>query len=174
VEEKELATDTLVLLKVAGETDGDLAPIGAEPFDALKEYFKDARPAGVKLNIINYLPDLLWLNLRIYRNPLVIDANGMSIADGNYPVLDAIDQYMKELPFNGEFVIAHFVDKLQKVPGVNIPHVLNVETAWINPDTGGYGAPVPVSVKTIPVSGYFKVQEYGISTIQNGSIDYVV
>ena len=170
VEETE---DSLVILKIAGETNNVLSPISAEPLFAIKEYFKEVRPAGVSLNIINFEPDRLYVNLKIYRDPLVLNAEGQSILNANFPVDDAIDEYMKELPFNGEFIIAHFVDKLQKVPGVKIPHVLQVQSSWIDPTVNDYGELVPVDVKTIPVSGYFTVADVeGQPALIN--IEYVV
>jgi len=152
--------ESRVIIKIAGETAGELAPISIPQREAFDAYFEEIRYAGVKLTTINYLPDLLFINLTIYRDPLVLDANGMSILTGNYPVNEAIEEYMRELPFNGEFVIAHFIDKLQTVEGVNIPVANSIESAWIDPVIDDYGAPVGVAVKKIPESGYFKVNSF--------------
>jgi hypothetical protein len=163
----ETADASRMILKIAGEQANELAPIAPEQREAFDSYLKEFKFSGVKITVINYLHDRLFLNLRIYRDPLVLDENGMSILNGNFPVQDAIKEYMKELPFDGEFVIAHFVDKLQKVPGVKIPHVINVETSWIDPVVDDYGVPIPIEVKAIPVSGYFSVVDFN-------SIEYVV
>lgn len=159
--------ESRVIIKIATEDAGELTPITAEQKESFEEYIAEIRYAGVKTTVINYEPDKLFLNLQIYRDPLVIDSNGMSILNGNFPVEDAINEYMKELPFDGAFVIQSFVDKLQKVEGVEIAHVVNIETSWIDPTTNGYGAPVSVPVKTIAQSGYFKVQTFD-------NISYVV
>lgn len=152
--------ESRVIIKIAGETDGELAPISADQKDAFDEYFQEIRYAGVKLTIINYLPDLLYLDLTIYRDPLVLDANGMNILTGTYPVNEAITEYMRELPFNGELVLAHLVDKLQSADGVLIPVINNASSAWIDPNSEGYGNPVGIPVKKIPESGYFKVDNF--------------
>lgn len=152
--------ETRMIIKIAGETDGVLSPIEEQQQNALRAYVKEIRPACIKFTIINYLPNKLFLNLKIYRDPLVLDTNGMSILNGNYPVNDAINEFMKELPFDGEFIIQSFVDKLQQVTGVNIVHVNNIETSWIDPNVGDYGNPIAIYVKHIPESGYFTVENF--------------
>lgn len=159
--------ESRMILKIAGEQEDELAPIEAAKRESFDAYLEEIQFSGVNITVINYRHDQLFLNLRIYRDPLVLDANGMSILNANFPVQNAINEYMKELPFNGEFVVAHFVDKLQKVEGVKIPHVINIETSWIDPAVDDYGVPVPIDVKAIPVSGYFKVVDFE-------SIEYVV
>jgi len=156
----ETSDQSRVIIKIAGETDGQLSPLSDAHREAFDAYFMEIRYAGVKITTINYPADLLYLNLTIYRDPLVIDANGQSISLGNYPVEDAINEYMKELPFNGEFVIQNFVDKLQTVDGVIIAHVNNIETAWIDPILDTYGEPISIPVRHIPESGYFQVVNF--------------
>ncbi|CDF80561.1 conserved hypothetical protein [Formosa agariphila KMM 3901] len=156
----ESEVDSRVILKIAGETSEELSPITLEQRSAFDAYIAEIKPAGVKVTIINYEPDILYLDLRIYRDPLVLSDTGMSILNGNYPVEDAIKEYMKELPFDGEFIVQSFVDKLQLVNGVKIAHIVNIESAWIDPQLDDYGDPVPVDVKTIPTSGYFKVNNF--------------
>lgn len=163
-----------VILKIAGITDDELAPIDQLQIDAVEEYFKEVRPAGVKLNVINYEPDKMFLNLTVIRNPLIIDENGMNILDGSFPIKDAIASYIRDLPFNGEFVIAHFVEFLMDIEGVEIVHANNIQTSWIDPITQDYGDPENIYIRTIPVSGYFKVQNDGLYEEINGGINYVV
>lgn len=168
----ERADESGIIIKIAGETDGQLSPLTQPQYDAIVAYFREIRWPG-KITIINYEPDLLYLDLIIERDPLVLDANGMSILNGDYPVNEAIDAFLKELPFNGQLAIVNFVDKLQQVPGVIIPHVNGMQTAWIDPAQGGYGDPVPIYIKTIPVSGYYKIAETGFGVNLEG-IEYVV
>jgi len=59
------------------------------------------------------------------------------------------------------------VDKFQKVPGVIIAYVNNIESAWIDPNLNDYGNPVSIDVKRIPESGYYKVVNFD-------NINYVV
>lgn len=159
--------DSRVIIKIAGETSGVLAPITAPQSEAFQAYIEEIRFAGVKTTVINYTPDKLYLALKIYRDPLLIDANGNSILNGGKPVEKAIKEYMKELPFNGELVLAHLVDKLQQVEGVLIPHIVSAQSNWIDATTNSYGTPQAINVKTIPVSGYFEIVDFN-------SIEYVV
>lgn len=149
-----------IVVKIAGETDGVLAPITAEAKASVEAYFNEIKYAGSTIGIINYRPDRLFLTLQIYRDPLVLDANGISIIDGNNPVEDAIKEFMKELPFDGELVLANLVDKLQQVPGVKIPNLIAAHSSWLNVETDDYGAATLINVKRVPVSGYFEVPNF--------------
>jgi hypothetical protein len=168
-----------LFIKIATETAGVLAPITPEVKTAFEAYMEDVADCGVKYLVVNNLPDRLVLGIQIYRNPLVLDENGMSIRDANYPVEDAIKSYMKELPFNGELVLAHLVDKLQQVEGVVIPHIYNATSQAIDISTGLYLAPEYINVKTVPVAGYFEVGSInqGSGEFETGnfsSVTYVV
>lgn len=153
----EATLSSRVIIKIAGETDGVLAPITDPQKEAFEAYIKEIRVAGTAITVINYLPDRLSLVIQIKRDPLVLDDSGMSILNATYPVNEAISSYMKELPFNGELRLSALVDKLQVVPGVLDATVLDAQSAWINPETNGYGDPVQITISTIPVSGYFEV-----------------
>lgn len=164
----ESVEESRVIIKIAGETDGELAPLSAPQKSAFDAYLEEIRYAGVKLTVINYLPDKLFLNLQIQRDPLVLDANGMSILNGNFPVNEAIEAYMKLLPFNGEFVVFDFLKYIEaNAEGVITPTALNIESSFIDPLTDEYGDPVSIPIKTIPFSGYFKVENFD-------NISYVV
>ncbi|MFE3848974.1 nucleotidyltransferase [Flavobacterium sp. LB3P45] len=149
-----------ILIKIATEAAGVLAPITPEQKASFDAYILEIADCGVKYIVVNHLPDILLLNLQIFRDPLVLDSTGMSILNGNYPVQDAINEYMKELPFNGELVLAHFIDKLQKAEGVVIPHIINAESQAIDINTNQYLAAEPINVKTVPVSGYFTIPNF--------------
>lgn len=149
-----------LLIKIAGEINNALSPIPAAALVSFIEYVEEFKYGGVDVDVINFLPDRLYLVIQIERDALVLNENGMSILNGNYPVNDAIQQYMKELPFDGQLVLLHLIDKLQKVPGVKIPTIISAQSSWIDAELGGYGPPQPINIKTIPVSGYFEVQGF--------------
>lgn len=149
-----------LLIKIASESNGVLSPISSAQKDSFDAYIAEIADCGVKYIVVNHLPDILLLNLQIFRDPLVLDNTGMSILNGNYPVQEAILEYMKELPFNGELVLAHLVDKLQLVEGVEIPEIVNAESQIIDINTNTYLPPQPITVKTVPESGYFMVPNF--------------
>jgi len=163
----EASNDSRLIVKIAGENNGELSQLDTQEVTSFREYMSEIRDAGVKLTVINYEADKLFLDLQINYDPLVLSANGQHLINANYPVVDAIKAYMKELPFNGELVLAHLVDKLQTVEGVLIPTVMSASTSWIDENTNSYGDPIGIAVKTIPVSGYFKVESFD-------NISYVV
>lgn len=154
-------------IKIATETAGVLAPISAGQKNAFDAYIKEIADCGVKYIVVNHLPDILLLNIQIFRDALVLTDTGMSILNGNYPAQDAINEYMKELPFNGELVLAHLIDKLQLVEGVVIPNLVNAESQAIDINTNIYKPATPITVKTIPESGYFSIPDFN-------NITYVV
>lgn len=156
----EAENDSRLIVKIAGETDGELKRLNEQQVASFKTYMQEVRDAGVKLTVINYEADKLYLDLQINYDPLVLSSNGQHLINANYPVVDAIKAYMKELPFNGELVLAHLVDKLQQVEGVLIPTIMSASTSWIDENTNSYGDAIGISVKAIPVSGYFKVESF--------------
>ncbi|WP_277012695.1 nucleotidyltransferase [Capnocytophaga granulosa] len=149
--------DGRLIVKIATESDGRLLPITEDQHNAFKGYIAEIKDAGVRATVINYLPDKLVLNLDVYYDPLILDSNGMDILSAKLPVKEAIEIYLKNLPFNGELIVAHLVDALQAVNGVKIPHLKEVTTAWIDPNTRGYGSFENINVSQIPYSGYFEV-----------------
>lgn len=156
----EAETESRLIVKIATELEGELRPITVPQLAAFSAYMEEIKYAGVQVSVINFLPDILRLDMLIYRDPLVIDANGTSILTGKRPVEDALKEYMKELPFNGELVLAHLIDKLQKVEGVRIPHIVNAQSQWIDAGSQNYGAWEELTVKQLPVSGYFKIENF--------------
>ena len=163
----EADTESRLIVKIATEQGGELQPISLGQKASFDAYINEIRDAGVKITTINYLPDILKLQIKIYRDPLVLNENGQSILTGEKPVEKAIKEYFKKLPFNGELVLAHLVDTLQKVEGVRIPHIILAESKWIDASVNNYGSFQPIEVKTIPVSGYFKIENFD-------NISYVV
>lgn len=163
----ESETESRLIVKIATEQGGELQPISQGQKASFDAYMNEIKDAGVRITTINYLPDILKLKMKIYRDPLVLDENGMSIRTGEKPVEKAIKEYLTQLPFNGELVLAHLVDALQQVEGVRIPHIVLAESKWIDAGTGGYGGYEVIEVKQVPISGYYKIEDF------NG-INYVV
>ena len=149
-----------IVVKVAGETNDELAPITAAQEIAFKAYVNEFKYAGTRISVINFLADLLFLNLTIEIDPLLLNLNGVSILEGNKPVEIALKEFLKELPFNGQLTLQSLVDKLQKVKGVKIATVVNANTSWLDPAVGDYGAQQPITIKRIPESGYFKIANF--------------
>lgn len=146
-------TATGLRIKIATEESGDLAPLGSDEFDALVAYMQLVKDSGVKLAYTNSVADSLKLNMKVYVDPLVLDNSGRR-RDGtsDTPVQDAIRDYLKtKMSFNGWFVLLKLVDRLQQVPGVVIPHVIQAQAKY------GMLAYADVDVKYRPDSGYLRL-----------------
>lgn len=163
----EVENESRVIVKIATENGGVLSPISNPQKDSFDAYIAEVKDAGVQVTVINFLPDRLYLNMRIFYDPLVLDAQGNSIINGGKPVEAAIYQYLKELPFDGQLVLAHLTDALQKVEGVIIPQIDSAASSWIDSNINDYGNPNDINVKVTPVSGYFKIVDFS-------NITYVV
>ena len=149
-----------VIVKIATEKDEVLSPLEADKMESIIEYTKRVKGTGIPYTIINYLPDRLKLNIRVFRDPLVINANGMDITTGKYPVQEALQEFMKELPFNGELRIQDLANKLEAITGVNMVSVDLAQSCWINATTNNYGDWITIDVRRIPESGYFTIENY--------------
>lgn len=164
----EAADSSRVILKIAGETNGVLSDFDdPSQVEAIEAYINEIRVAGVQVTIINYKADRLYLNLQIKRDALVLDESGMSKIDANYPVNEALQEFMKELDFNGELRLSALIDKLQIIPGVLDATLISAESSWIDPALNGYGTPQPIFVSKIAESGYFEIVTFD-------TINYVV
>lgn len=156
-----------LLIKIATQNDGVLAPISLPQKTSFDAYINEIADCGVRYTVVNHLPDILLLNIQLFCDPLVIDKYGMSILNGNYPVQEAVQEFMKNLPFNGELVLFDLETALKKVEGVEIPNLIGAKSQVINLSTGLYEEPQVIDVKAIPVSGYFTVPNFD-------NISYVV
>jgi len=166
----ESITESRLIVKIATEdSSGVLSPIDDGILDSFSAYIEEIKDAGVKITVINYLPDILKLQMQIYYDPLILTADGVSILTGRKPVEDALNEFMKELPFNGELILASLVDKLQATEGVKIPHLVNAQSKWIGTGGNSYGNFENIAVKKIPTSGYFQIENFdNISYVANG------
>ncbi|MFC0344060.1 nucleotidyltransferase [Epilithonimonas hispanica] len=157
----ESTTESRLIVKIATEdANGVLAPIPDEVYPSFSAYMEEIKDAGVKITVINYLPDILRLQMQIYYDPLLLTADGVYIRTGRKPVEDALNEFMKELPFNGELILASLVDKLQVTEGVKIPHLVNAQSKWIGAGGISYGNFENIAVKKIPTSGYFQIENF--------------
>ncbi len=146
-----------VIVKIAKEVNDDLQPVTPDEFSAVIAYMEEIRFAGVDMNVINFLPDRLKLNIRIKRDALVLDENGVNIITGKESVKDAIKAFLKQLPFNGELSLQKLEEAILKVPGVVDLQIDFAQSSWIGNDGLSYGDFVGINMSVIPVSGYFSV-----------------
>jgi hypothetical protein len=149
-------SDGIVYLKIAAAGQGgEPAPLPADAYNAFKEYMAEVKDAGVVIEIINDPAKHFRLQMAVYYNPMVLNENGVSLADGTTPVQDVIKNFIKSLPFDGEYQNVKLVDALQAVDGVVIPELHLAESS-----EDGYTW-TQINAKEKPLSGYYKVYNEG-------------
>lgn len=118
-------------IKVATDTGTDLGPLSTGQLDSFIAYMQRVKDAGVKLLITTAVADALRLSLLIKYDPLVLNSEGKRI-DGTVenPVQDAVNNYLKNLPFNGKLELVKLVDELQKVEGVVAPYITEANARY--------------------------------------------
>lgn len=150
-----------IILKIAPENMDEI--FEDDVMTAFGSYIQEIAPAGDHVAFVNYLPDLLQIFMKIKYDPKVLTATGMHIVNVNYPVQDAISEFLKNLPFNGELSIQKLEAKILEAEGVEDILTQKIETAWVHPGIG-YGLFQPIEMSVIPESGRFKIENYnGIS-----------
>lgn len=142
-------------IKVAKEDNFEnLAPLNNTEVFAFRQYMELIKDAGTRLQIISRNPDDLKLNLDIYFDPLILDGNGARL-DGtnNTPIIQAIEEFLYNLEFNGELIITKLIDYLQQVEGVEMPVVQDAFTKF-----GSFGYS-PMEETYIADAGYMVLDE---------------
>lgn len=142
----------LVNIKLAKLVSGIPTKLNSTEYTAASAYYAKKKPAGIQLNIITDDPDELILNTKINFDPLLLDNTGQLLSSpGTYPAIDAINNFLTNLIFDGTFELCDYIDTLQKATGV--------KTAYIISASGRYGANPFVSFteRYYPNSGHMKI-----------------
>ena len=137
------------------------APLTTDENAAFVAYLHEIKDAGVRIDVISEQGDYLNLNMVIYYDPLLINANGENKATGNKVVEDAIKAYIENIPFNGEFRKNELEDAIQAVEGVVMVELGVVEHS----ETGEDGTFEEVIPYCKPTSGYFKFDHADLSGV---------
>lgn len=122
-------------IKVAKVENGELTRLNDTELQALSAYINIVKDAGTKLILVSQEPDLLRINIDICFDPLVIDSTGARIDGTNdNPVKEAIETYLYNLEFNGEFVTKTLETQLEAVEGVLIAETESVSSQFASND----------------------------------------
>ena len=109
-----------VQLKVAKLDGGGLpVPLSADEIAAFEAYVDDIKFAGTNTLVISEDADLLHAVYTILYDPLMLASDGSLLSDpATFPVEDAIEEYIQNMPFNGTFFASKFEDAIQGAQGV--------------------------------------------------------
>lgn len=85
----------------------------------LTAYLTHMAYPGTNIVLISEDADELRLDAVIYFDPLVLNPDGSSVVDNAvYPVSDAVNSFIQQLPFNGRMNRQKLVDAIQAVDGI--------------------------------------------------------
>ena len=143
-------TNGALYVKVAKDNEGVRGQLTEDEVNALTSYMNEVKDAGVRIYIRNAPAVDFKIDITIYYNPQVLNGNGESLIDGGTPVVDAIKDYIENLPFNGEFRNVELIDRLQQVNGVVIPELEGTYSRITNEDNYS-----PINAKEKSYSGYY-------------------
>lgn len=155
---KESIESNRLVVKIASEANSVLEPLTTDQLESFTAYIEEIKYAGVKVSVVNNPADVLIFDLVVYRDPLVLDASGMSVSNGTKPVEVRITSYMKELPFNGELVLNDLIEQLRLIEGVNNVYINAASSSSY--DGVGFSDFTFFNVARIPEAGYFKVENF--------------
>lgn len=109
---------TSVQIIVSGDDDGMPVALSDDVLTPFSYYMNRIKVAGVVLACHSYASDILKLKAMVRIDPLVIDEDGYSVANGSRPVEDAIKEHLKSILYGGIFNTTKLIDAIQAVDGV--------------------------------------------------------
>ena len=149
---------SLLTIKVAGEQGGHRCPLDAETESQLKAYIAEIKDAGVRTALVNIAPDRFNCELDIYFDPMLLASAVESTCR------EAIQNYIENLPFNGEYTNMALVDQLQKIDGVRIPELRSATTV-----ATGESVVTAIDARSVPAAGYFEMGDIKLNMkVYNG------
>ena len=141
----ENADASLLTIKVAGEKGGMRQPLDEETAGQLSAYIAEVKDAGVRVNLVNQIPDTFDCEADIYYDPMLVGGEVESACR------ETIRAYIENLPFNGEYTNMALTDELQQVEGVKI-----AELSSATAKAALEGTPTEIDARFTPAAGYFK------------------
>ena len=136
---------SILTIKVATESNGELSPLDRETEEQLRAYIAEIKDAGVRIALVNQEADLFSCTIDVLYDPILTPA----IVEEN--VRKTISAHIASLPFNGEYTNMALVDALQAVAGVRI-----VELRSSSVKVAGETSATIIDIRHTPASGYMK------------------
>lgn len=146
------AADGLVI-KIAKEVNDELEPLSITEQNSFSAFLAAIKYAGTRTRVINSPAELLQINAVVFYDPLLLTPAGTVINGPEKPVESAIQEYLRNLPFDGRLKITTLIDIILAVEGV-----LDVLITGVLSKYEQYPYE-PISVSRIPESGYFKIDQ---------------
>ena len=148
----ENASTSILTIKVAGETAGKRTALDAATQQQLENYLREVKDAGVRISLVKESADRFKCALSICYDGMLEAA---SVAKS---VLEAVQDYVENLPFNGVYSNMALVDAVQQVEGVKIAEV---ESSAIM--ANGSDSWTAINVRVVPHSGYMSAADSDVT-----------
>lgn len=144
-----------LLIKVAKlNSSGQPEELSSLELSAFESYMEEVKYAGENIIYVSRPPDKLRLKLRIFYNAMLLASDGSLLSNPSaFPVNDAVNEYLKLLPFNGMFNITDLIDSLQSTVGVVNPIFKQASAQY------GTQPFVPVVDYYLPNAGYMVMDD---------------
>jgi hypothetical protein len=122
--------------------------------NSLAAYIARIKDAGVVYSLQSRPADLFRCELLLHYDPLVLSSEGKRLDFTNdTPVQEAIINYLRSLPFNGEYTNMSLVDSLQAVEGLKVVQLQHAFSKY------GFNPYVEIVSRFIPDAGYMRLDE---------------
>lgn len=154
---KENDDSSILTIKVAGETNGERAPLSAPIELQLMAYIGEIKDAGVRVSLVNSDPDVFNCECDVYYDPMKLPEDVQEHCEA------AIQDYIENLPFDGEYNNMTLVDTLQNVEGVEV-----VEFCSASSSEARVNVFTPINAKRIPAAGYYVAGTLTLNMYANG------
>jgi hypothetical protein len=120
-----------VRIKVAKLSGGLPIKLTTTELTAFQAYITQIKFAGTNVDVISRAADLLKIAYNVKYDPLVLSATGELLSTpGVFPVVDAINAYIQELPFDGILNLTKLTDAIQVAQGVIDPVIQSSEAKF--------------------------------------------
>lgn len=139
---------SILTIKVAGESGGKRSRLDDETEKQLAAYITEIKDAGVRINLVNSVPDVFNCEVDVYFDPMLLPE------DVETKCRETIKDHIENLPFNGEYTNMSLVDELQKIEGIRIVELKGATTAANNVSTV-----TAINARCTPAAGYFAAGE---------------
>lgn len=107
-----------VSIIVNGDNKGVPSVLPDEVLIPFISYMNKIKVAGTYLSVHSYASDHLIINAEVQIDRTLINQQGVSIAEGNKPIEEAVEAYLKSIKYGGTFNKTKLVDAIQDVEGV--------------------------------------------------------
>jgi hypothetical protein len=141
-------------LKIAKGASGSLEKLNAEELGGAGQYFERIKFAGTAMNLISIKADDIQLtDITAYHDGSRSDAAMRADLDA------AMDDFMENLPFDGQFYVEKFRDRLQLVDNVTDIYIVELKQVDYVGGDASPSTPTTIVRKTTLEAGYAEIAD---------------